>query len=310
MQRKYTATALLLYAFYAVFFGLITVLATNSSPNNTAYQWELPAVLIGFPLVAVGIGLYQRRQYNQRTKSITHIMSEHNWTPFSSATKGNDPNFGLSSLLKVGDNKITHQRNCIYTEEWAYCDYSYDVYRETKYGEYKESEMLYALMGTTLPRKLPNVVFDSLKSRRRQFKPVYDKSQKHSLEGNFDSHFVTYFPEGYTIDSLSFITPDVMIALQEADAYDVEIIDDNLFIFGPMKDASVQLPEMSAKLLSIKKELLDNILTYRDERLPYAMGRQEVSLAGARLKSAKKNWLIPAILCILYIIFRVWVESS
>lgn len=275
-------------------------------------RWLLWEVVLAFiSTCALIIGLYIRRNsyFKQRAATIDKIARQNNWKVFPPVKDtGATPHFSLSSIAKLGDAG-TNLRNCIYAPEWSYCDYTYEVYRETRYGSYKESEYFYALMGAVLPRKLPNIIFDSIKSRKRQFRAVYDKSQLHTLEGNFDQHFATYFPNEYTIDSLSFISPDVMEALVEADEYDVEIIDNNLFIFGPIKNPDVQIPEMTAKLNRIKQELLDNILTYRDERLPYAKGRQEVAIEGTRLQKAKEKWLITALVVAVYFIIRLVLES-
>jgi hypothetical protein len=142
-------------------------------------------------------------------------------------------------------------------------------------------------MSVKLPRKLPHVIFDSKKSRGRQFRFFIDADQKHSLEGNFDQYFTTYFPKLYRVDSLSFITPDVMHAMIAASEYDIEILDDQLFIYGSLDDPNQQIEAMALKIGAIKKELLDNILTYRDERLAFDDGRRTVSVEGRRLTFEK-----------------------
>ncbi len=313
MQKRYTFLGYFLSTCYIVlllwFITLFIGLPGDYQSNGNAYAWILSLVTLGaFALVCV-LYWYRRVQFKNRKKIIKSMAAEGEWAQ-TSGSIGHEhvPDFSLVSLTRLSERRLTRQTNCIYTRDWAYCDCTYDIYRHTKYGDYKESEAVYALMGTTLPRKLPNVMFDSLTSRRRQFKVLYDKSQLHTLEGNFDQHFATYFPKYYTVDSLSFITPDVMETLIEARNYDIEIIDNNLFIFGTVQNPRTQLPEMSQKLAKIKKELLDNILTYRDERLPYDQGRQAVTVEGARLAAAKKKWWIGVVIIIIYSIVRVVVD--
>jgi Flp pilus assembly protein TadB len=101
-----------------------------------------------------------------------------------------------------------------------------------------------------------------------------------------------------------------MLALQEAVDYDIEIVGNRVFLYGPLYDPAQQIPDMAAKLQKIKKELLDNILTYRDERLPFADGRQRVSIKGMSLKISR-FWLVFGILAnvavvILWLLLEMW----
>ena len=60
----------------------------------------------------------------------------------------------------------------------------------------------------------------------------YRKSQALSLEGNFDRYFTLYAPVEYKADALYVFTPDVMACLiDEGAKYDMEIIDDELYIY-------------------------------------------------------------------------------
>ena len=83
---------------------------------------------------------------------------------------------------------------------------------------------------------------------------------------------------------MSFISPDVMWALREAANYDIEIFEDRLFLYGPLYDPVQEIPDMYQKGMEIKKQLLDNITTYRDERVPFDQGRQRVSGGGISLR--------------------------
>jgi hypothetical protein len=195
------------------------------------------------------------------------------------------PAFVYSSIRLIAKRDM-HWSNYVNApdREWAYCDYSYAIYQDLgRGGEYKAYDVYYSVMAAKLPRKLPNVFFDSYTARERQFRYQFARNQRHSLEGDFDKYFVTYFPPTYTIDSLSFITPDVMLALRAAHDYDIEIVEDYVFLYGPLGPVEEQFADMQSKLMAIKKELLDNITTYRDERLPAAVGREQVALLGASL---------------------------
>lgn len=211
-----------------------------------------------------------------------------------------------SALVDVSEYQAS-LRNFITAPDWQYVDLEYPVWREDKYGRHKVASIYYAVMSAPLPRELPNVFFDSKKHRKAQFAKVFDRKQQHRLEGDFNNHFDTYFPENYTIDSLSFITPDVMEALVAAEAYDIEIVGSSVMIYGPLGlDVQGQLQDMSQKLAAIKQELMDNIKTYRDERLPYAKGREMVSVQGMSLKRRRENIWFALVLMAIYLAYLVF----
>ena len=187
-------------------------------------------------------------------------------------------------LEKVRDAEFDH---FIHSDEWDYAEFAYKIYWKLKSGEYQAATVHYGVMSAALPRELPNIFFDSKKARGRQFRFHFHRSQLHRLEGDFNDYFATYFPPEYSIDGLAIITPDVMWALKAAADYDIEMVGDRVFLYGPLYGPERQLPDMAVKLQAIRKELMDNILTYRDERLPYERGRKYVMPIGASLKRSK-----------------------
>ncbi|PLS80769.1 hypothetical protein CYG49_04045 [Candidatus Saccharibacteria bacterium] len=194
------------------------------------------------------------------------------------------PDFMLLSqnLQELGERDTT-LCNSLTGNGWQYADYSYAVYRRTKHGEYKAENIYYSVLELDLPRALPNLLFDSPKTHRRQFKHTFDSSQVHKLEGNFDKHFITYFPKFYSIDALSIISPEVMQAMIDADEYDIEISGNKLFFYRPLMPVEY-IPEMVRKGEAIKQKLLNNIVTYKDERLDGGDGRKGVSMYGHQLR--------------------------
>lgn len=141
----------------------------------------------------------------------------------------------------------------------------------------------YSVMTVDLPRKLPHVFFDSGWARGKQFGMEFAGSQTISLEGDFDKYFTTYFADQYHIDSLSFITPDVMWAMKEAADYDIEIVGNQLFLLGDLRDPSIQLPDMERKIMKIKSTLMQTTKSYRDNSLEPVLAKTEVHELGVRL---------------------------
>lgn len=213
----------------------------------------------------------------KRRATLRDVVSVNNWRLVQDATMKILDGSSLYDLARTN----RHYENYIFGDDWEYVEVCFKTYGHNGRQKLKQKTVHYGVMSVKLPRRLPNVVFDSLKHQKRQFRIIFEGNQRISLEGNFDHYFATYFGKGYIIDDLSFITPEVMEALITAQDYDVEIVHNSLLIFGPLDtDPARQLREMSSALQLIRKKLLNNILTYRDERVPYSKGRRVVARAG------------------------------
>jgi len=240
-------------------------------------------------------------------KRIRRFVKDHNLRLEKTGKRAVMSELGSVSHLQDADGQTI--RHIIIGPDWKYGDLSYRTHHFSGDNDHTGVTVYYSIMSTQLSRALPNIVFDSRKSKGRQFRLQFSRRQIHSLEGDFDKFFVTYFPSGYTIDSMSFITPEVMWAMRAAADYDIEIYGDRLFLYSAVYDPTRQIPDMAAKLLAIKKELADNIDTYRDERLPYAEGRQKVSSEGVQL-TVSLFWPVVTFLLILsWYIVSMWAKA-
>ena len=147
-----------------------------------------------------------------------------------------------------------------------------------------------------LPRRLPHMLLDGTKNNNGLFSNLpdyFDKQQTLSLEGNFDKNFTLYVPQKYERDALYVFTPDVMqVLIDQASDYDIEIIDDDLFIY------SSQLFDLNdvatwRKLLLVVSNLSPELEAqtdyYADERV---VDRQlnQITEPGRRLKKGV-NWV-------------------
>lgn len=274
-----------IYSLLGFGIGLVIVIVNiDLMRDREGIKIALPLALFG--LVCFAIGLFFairdfiiRRIIKRRKLRMAEIS-------LGSATT---PSFGIfsdSALNNLDDTKLVRNRafdNFVEENGLVYADFSYDINGKTKYGEYRAETHYYSVMAAKLPRKMPHVVFDSLKSRKRQFRFVFAGNQLHNLEGDFNNHFAVYFPFDYHIDSLSFLAPDVLWALKEASEYDFEIVNDKVYMFGPMEDPDVQIKHMAKKLQAVVAALGKSPETYRDERLPYEQSRQQVTALGAVL---------------------------
>ena len=189
-----------------------------------------------------------------------------------------------SSLYALVRHDWDYQ-NHIIGDGWEYAEISFKARGQAGLNRFKKRRITYAVMHTSLPRKLPNVVFDSINHQRKDFRVVFDRAQRIQLEGNFNKYFATYFGIGYTIDDLSFITPEVMEALIDAHEYNIEIVHDNLLLFSQTRsDPEAELLAMSSSIQTIRKKLLNNIIVYRDDRVSPDQSMLIVARAGMFLK--------------------------
>lgn len=292
------------YFFTVLWIWIIALVLVGESASGILTVLSLGALAIIYVFAAPAINA---RRLSKRTARLAAFAATHNLrhADVREARQFRDSLGAIERLHNAREPKI---KNLLVGDDWEYADFTYNVYGQYKGGEYLRARVYYAVMSAKLPRRLPNVFFDSKKARGRQFRFHFAKSQRHSLEGDFDKFFVTYFPSGYAIDSMSIISPDVMWAMRDASDYDIEIYGDRVFLYGALYDPERQLPDMAAKITRIKKELLDNILTYRDQRLPYDEGRKRVAGGGVSLKIGKFWKIVSIITVVLYIALRMAVE--
>ena len=90
----------------------------------------------------------------------------------------------------------------------------------------------------SLNRHLPHIVLDAKRNNglgwNGRLGAEFDRKQRLSLEGNFNDDFTLYCPAGYEADALYLFTPDIMVRMQDYAAdWDVEIIDDELYLYAP-----------------------------------------------------------------------------
>jgi hypothetical protein len=164
----------------------------------------------------------------------------------------------------------------------------FNFYQHSKYGDYLSKQAYYTVFEAQLIRNIPHLIFDSTSAKRRQFKNLYLQSQRLSLEGNFDDKFDTYSPQNYQIDTLSFITPEVMQAMLVLQQYDIELFDSKMLCYGPLLSAS-EFEAMKQACLTLAAELNDNLRNYRDDRLLGQDRKADVTpFARALLKSPMK----------------------
>lgn len=177
------------------------------------------------------------------------------------------------------------------------------------------SEHHWGYVRVKLVRRLPHMLLDAKSNNifgKLSNLPQSFGRQTLSLEGDFDKYFTLYVPNGYQRDALYVLTPDVMAALVDAGKnFDIEIIDDELFIYGPAIDLGMQskIEPLLSVIDRIGNELRDQTDRYRDER---ALSHAEnvVAEPGRRLKKRMSTLqIIISVAVVLYVIFSLTVSN-
>lgn len=197
-------------------------------------------------------------------------------------------------------------------ENWMFYDVSVDPpvmvpgFRELPpAGMYVHTVIEYKLK-----RALPTVIFDSKKLRGLQYFRIASNVQRISFEGNFDDSFQSYCPAGYTVDTLAFITPEVIEAILRLDGYDFEIVGDSLFCIAPFLENN-ELTDFKLSCDVLFEKLNDHIQNYRDshveKRIPSSY--ENHPLSAHIVKAPSLTWPIFIVLCILTMVIFTIIEK-
>lgn len=132
----------------------------------------------------------------------------------------------------------------------------------------------YAAVRMDVP--LPHIVLDAVGNNglfgSSNLPASFDRSQRLSLEGDFDQHFALYCPAGYERDALYLFTPDIMASfIDQAARFDVEIVDDWLFLYARNRDLVTVDPAALAAVFAVIDAVtarLEQWERWRDDRLP------------------------------------------
>jgi len=156
-----------------------------------------------------------------------------------------------------------------------------------------------------LPRKLPHMLLDAKSNNfiASNLPISFSKDQRMSLEGDFDKHFTLYAPEKYKRDALYVFAPDVMAQLiDEGSAYDMEVIDDSLYLYSskPFTFADkATWHKLLGILNSIGGELREGTDYYADERVE----SRELNIIHDSGKRLQKSSSVIAVIVVSVIFF-------
>ena len=216
--------------------------------------WPLIALVIVLALLALRSGIRFVIVERRMMRTQEHIEQRKNVSQIGVSAVSNELNYvDNTRVLREGPG-------------WVLYDAVFEFMTKTKNSQFLGREMYYTVFEAELQRTVPHLIFDSRSGKRRQFKNIYLQSQRISLEGNFDRYFDMYSPEHYQIDTLSFITPEVMQAMLSLKQYDIELINGKVLCYAPLLDPA-DFDEFVRVCAVLAAEINDNIGSYRDGRL-------------------------------------------
>ncbi len=169
----------------------------------------------------------------------------------------------------------------------------------------------YIKIGAT--RSLPHIVLDAKKKKQPFFITIseylptdFAPSQKITLEGDFNTYFTVYAPDGYATDALYLLTPDVMNTLLAYKTFDFELIDTSIYVYlahGFHLADRTQVDQIVQLVTELQSQLGKQIGNYRDSRSS-AFAANTVAIQGQRLKLARS----PIVTLLLISVF-VWIMA-
>ena len=178
----------------------------------------------------------------------------------------------------------------------------YDVLADIYYndhGTYKQSHRaFYTVFEVKLRQKSPHLLFDSKLANKLQFSSIYSSNQKLTAITEINDHFCLYSPRQHNLETLSFITPEVIESLIDLKDADVELIGDSLLCYGPLLNEE-QLSVFRKKCLNLYYRLNDNLSFYKSS------DKQIDVFAKKLLRSPRAMILLGAISAIFGICFLI-----
>jgi hypothetical protein len=168
----------------------------------------------------------------------------------------------------------------------------------------------WGFMALQLDRKLPNMVLDA-KANNGLFGttnlPAYfSRDQVLSLEGDFNEHFTLYCPKQYERDALYVFTPDLMaLLIDNAAPFDVEIVDDWMFVYSSKAFASVSA-DIYRPLFQIVDTVGAKTLAQTDRYVDERVGDFAANFVAPQGQRLKRGVAVGSIIAFVFVA-AIWV---
>lgn len=281
--------------------------------------------IVTFSAIAViGLAIYvaKRRSLSIKQRVVVRQMSERHGLRFQPTPVGRSLSgliFQVGSGRRIGPSVHDDRDGFEMGTAW------YTVKQGKSSSTYR-----WGFMAIPLDRPLPNMLLDA-RGNGRALPIAMARNQRLDLEGDFPEHFNLYVPEGYERDALYIFTPDLMaLCIDEAGDFDVEIVDNWMFIYAP-HDIDLSNPglwERAWKIRHVVAERADyNAQNWSDEHYDaerdaqiraFAAGTAPnfparpigVAPQGRRLQRAKWPAVVAIGMIAVFVIFRILIAIA
>jgi hypothetical protein len=270
---------------FASTIGLSFAGAVQSGSVQDLSYLVFPTVLIGLTVVVVGLAL--RRLLagtNWETWMRLSRFAAANGLQFSPSDPA--PNYP-GAIFTTGHSQVSLNHLRSTTDRFL----DLGNFRYVTGSGKNATTHNWGFLAFNLDRKLPNMVLDS-KANNGLFggtnlPETFAKDQVLHLEGDFDKYFTLYCPSEYERDALYIFTPDLMaLLIDEAAPFDVEIIDDWMFVYSAKPFVSTD-PAVYQRLFrivdTVGAKALQQTERYTDDRIGL-IGANVVAPQGQRLR--------------------------
>lgn len=157
-----------------------------------------------------------------------------------------------------------------------------------------------------LDKTLPHVLLDAKGNNFWKFSNMpqwFSGDQKIDIAGL--ENYNVYAPDGYDVDALSFITPELIEKLASHSANtEFEIVGNILYLYQKSPFGAEIVRPIFETLAKIGSEIDDNTRSYRDARLDLSQSGQ-IATQGRRLKRSRATIIVPVIIFIIWIILQI-----
>ena len=174
------------------------------------------------------------------------------------------------AIFNVGDSRLAY--DCLSARSGRYFEIGNHQYSGNGVGQ--RALRHWGYFAIRLDRRLPHMVLEAKANRHRfagsNLPASFRSKQLLALEGDFNISFTLFAPRGYERDALYLFTPDLMALLvDEASSYDVEVIDDWMYVYSP-KPFDLLARSTYGRVLrivdTVGAKTLSRSVRYRDER--------------------------------------------
>ena len=281
-----------------VFAGIVVTITQSFQSGSPIAGVFLGFFVLVLALVAFGIGRAAISSSGRWERWLRmDRFAAANGLVFSPANT--DPSYP-GAIFSIGDSRRTTEH--FRTAEGRFLDFG--NYQYTTGSGKNRSTRTWGFLALELDRKLPHMVLDARANNGlfggTNLPSHFDKEQILILEGNFKEFFTLYCPKEYERDALYVFTPDLMaLLIDEAAPFDVEIVDDWMFVYSSAGFPPAQ-PAVYQRLFRIIETVGAKTLTqtdrYQDDRAAAPFAANIVAPQGARLK---RNVSVGAIVLIV-----------